>query len=282
MKRSLMKVPCFNVVVLGMLILGGISNAFAGGGETGNGGDPVEQQFVRAGRDALGVVISNASIFPTVEVAVFQAALDGGVRVIATDDKLEDMHGNPKSLLNFPKEKKILINRSAWVNIGEDEKSKCALAFHEYLGIFGLEQDNYSLSSRLLMLIDDQKISGGSSQTLPGEAHLAQILLLLGDKYGARCERLPSSSVVCLTLMDILTMGSGPQSCHYVETIDCKTPAMNISDLDSGFRIRAKIKGITANTDSPVPFTPTEIRSVKVKGYGKFRKTKVLSRKDRS
>ncbi|MEQ1878692.1 MAG: hypothetical protein ABL958_18765, partial [Bdellovibrionia bacterium] len=55
----------------------------------------------------------------------------------------------PVDAINQPENNLILLNRSRWRAMRGEESKRQRLVFHEYLGILGIEDGNYQVSSRM-------------------------------------------------------------------------------------------------------------------------------------
>lgn len=110
----------------------------------GNGGDTLALEFVIVAKDIhsyLELVGSKAFNTKQLESALKET------KVESTDKKLS-LDKVPKDAINYPLEKRILFNRTAWMNTKESLKPGFVL--HEYLGIMGINDSSYKISTSAL------------------------------------------------------------------------------------------------------------------------------------
>jgi hypothetical protein len=123
--------------------------AFAVSGPiTSGGGDWYAMDFVFTGRDLVRWLRDIGH--PELPAALTADALEQTVDttfVESTDDKLT-IGNATKDAINYPTQKKILINRDAWSRI-ESAFDRNKLVLHEYLGIMGIADDKYQISSKV-------------------------------------------------------------------------------------------------------------------------------------
>ncbi|WP_413577799.1 hypothetical protein ACLVWU_04980 [Bdellovibrio sp. HCB290] len=134
------------------------------GNEGAYGGDEVGLEFktlakmgfdeIKREHDELAKLFSVTEALKMVDVA----------QVLAVDDNLQlEVNGVLQQvvMVNYPKEKKILINRMRWKAIGS-KKIKQALAIHEILGLMRIEKTGlYPISSRFFG-VDPELLNLGS------------------------------------------------------------------------------------------------------------------------
>jgi len=111
----------------------------------GNGGDTYALEFTLIAKDIqnhLEIMASSREI----NLLSLNEAIKS-TKVESTENKLF-LNNIPKDAINYPTEKRIIFNRTAWVN--SKESFKPSLVLHEYLGIMGINDSSYSLSISLL------------------------------------------------------------------------------------------------------------------------------------
>lgn len=141
------------VVWVGLIscIMISTSNAWAGK-ETGNGGDPIGIEFHKAAEQVIADVEQTRSFYPELGSIDLNAVLQSAT-ILATDDRLTVPVGNQtqdSTAENDPIQKIIWVNRTAW-NQNKSPQVRKALAFHELLGLVGLETTGqYPISGRYL------------------------------------------------------------------------------------------------------------------------------------
>lgn len=117
------------------------------GGESGGGGDGVEQNFIINGNAAVNALDQVANQLPWLDMAALLTKWNSNhTKVLATDEELFDEKGHKKAALNFPSLSLIKVNRSMW-NSYSDIRKKMALALHEILGLSRYEIGNYRVSA---------------------------------------------------------------------------------------------------------------------------------------
>jgi hypothetical protein len=168
--------------VLFVLILMTMSMACATGGNVGNGGNAVALEFIQSAREALQDIHLDRQSFPELASTDLIAILEKA-KVLGTNEKLTvnlNNHIQEVAAQNFPKENLILINRKAWKDI-EMKALKKALAFHELLGLAGIESTGkYPISQRYLEKVStaaglDQNFNCDSKATVYVSDKLAEV-----------------------------------------------------------------------------------------------------------
>lgn len=118
------------------------------GRETGNGGDAIALEFKAAAIQVYTAINAGQTpAFPEVNMRDFQRALDETGLVVVDQVFIK---GVEKDAANFPDKKLIEISRTRWLSVSSRYDRKLALVFHEYLGIMGIADSDYAISSRLL------------------------------------------------------------------------------------------------------------------------------------
>lgn len=138
--------------ILSLAFLAGVSSWAAGGREVGNGGDAVVQEFVSIARSILahwerlefpgGVEVRREQF----ETAVRETRVDSKDRTFLGDREVD--------AINRPDLKTITLSRTRWGTNGTNSSKKLALVLHEYLGILGLDDSGYLISSHVLQKLE--------------------------------------------------------------------------------------------------------------------------------
>lgn len=119
----------------------------AGGIDRGNGGDEYSQEFVAIGYELVESLMKEP--LAGVDAKALLQAVEG-TKVISTSQRLI-LRGQEVSAINDPMASPptILLNQSAWKRMEQEKHKQVFLAFHEYLGILGINDSNYQVSLRL-------------------------------------------------------------------------------------------------------------------------------------
>jgi hypothetical protein len=140
-------------VLLTIALLFTISSSLAAvtEGAGAHGGDPVAQEFATMGQKAVDYVTFLKNPYH-LNLQALQNEI-ASVTLTSTNSILYDDQGIERFALNIPSKNLIEINRNGWASIGANTNGKMALALHEYLGIAGVEVDNYSITSQIFQVI---------------------------------------------------------------------------------------------------------------------------------
>ena len=136
-----------NVTCIFALILACSSFAFATGGTVGNGGDTYAIQFTNTARRAHDELKNRGSSL--IQLEVFMNTINTA-EVESTDQPLY-LDGSLKDAINYPDHKKIVFNRKAWQDA--NERTQLLFVLHEYLGLMGVNDSKYNISSDALKII---------------------------------------------------------------------------------------------------------------------------------
>jgi hypothetical protein len=132
------------------LFMTSLAYAKTDGGNVGNGGDPIAIEFLQDSHKVVEDVTYEIGKFPELKNTNLHNILQA-LKISVTDEDLwVAINGqNQKSTAkNFPKTSTITINRALWNSIPTRDR-KLSLAFHELLGLAGLEKSGeYSISQR--------------------------------------------------------------------------------------------------------------------------------------
>ncbi len=143
-----MKLLLIKVLVLINLVA---TTAFAeredtSSGREGGGGDSAEIEFKSIGQQIAKRLEGNlAETFKNVNAELFKSAVESS-KVIMTSETLF-IDNQERKALNYPRARKIEVFRPKWTELSPNRK--VVLAFHEYLGIAGIADENYQISSLL-------------------------------------------------------------------------------------------------------------------------------------
>lgn len=148
-----------------ILVLAFSMNAFAHfGGEGGNPGQEVALEFATIGADVTYQLMRNfrgdsdncKNVIYADLCALDIDKLRNAVqlaRVVSVPDLTRDDPDTGTKMtyvaLNFPQEQRILVSESGWKNPNFCSVQKFPLVLHEYLGLLGIEIENYRYSSML-------------------------------------------------------------------------------------------------------------------------------------
>lgn len=136
--------------------------ASARDGRDGNGGTEIALEFKQLGAKAIAAVQASPALYPEVSGHDLTARLDGA-SVIVSPEPLFVMKGNlvqECTAKNYRDPDTILISRPNWKQI-QSEPVKQALAFHEVLGLAGIEgTGDYRVSNRYLRNLGVECASG--------------------------------------------------------------------------------------------------------------------------
>ena len=142
------------------------------------GGDSAELEFKAMGQGlAQRLTKDLGSFFPEVSTTAFSQAVKD-TKVVMTSLELM-LDGSPRDALNFPSEHKIEVNRQKWIKLTPAKKA--SLAFHEYLGIMGLEHEDYSISDRLLSRMGTSELLKLAGEASPAAEYQCNLFRLNPD-----------------------------------------------------------------------------------------------------
>lgn len=131
-----------------LLLTASVGQAFAYVESTdrGNGGDEISQSFVEVGYKLVESLMKDPVAGVDTE-ALLQAVK--ATRVFSEERLV--LRGTEVDAINYPdpQSPRILVSRSRWAAMEKSSHRRVFLAFHEYLGIMGLDDSSYQISSRL-------------------------------------------------------------------------------------------------------------------------------------
>lgn len=154
--------------------------ATTGPGSTG-GGDPVSQEM-RAIITSLPSVLRSKGLqyFPEIQMEAFERTVSGTINIELKDDIT--VNGAPKAAQFDQARNLIQVSPTAWGKITVSENPlavKRAIAFHEVLGLMGIEKnDQYNISNRLIGLeyLSMIGIKGTQNQLVPQDYRDPQVI----------------------------------------------------------------------------------------------------------
>jgi hypothetical protein len=145
--------------ILKFLLLSLSLTSFAlAGNEGGHGGDPYAYEFQMLGKALAKKLTSYEKNHSPIlarwklEANEFDATVDR-VRVISKEPADMILNGEEVDGINFPDQNLIKVNRARWREANLQER--LTLSLHEYLGIIGIERDQYLASNDLLGMITE-------------------------------------------------------------------------------------------------------------------------------
>ncbi|MGE0614107.1 MAG: hypothetical protein AB7P04_00580 [Bacteriovoracia bacterium] len=161
MKKFSLWVSLFTLLGAAPVMAGEPTSGLVPGPGSSGGGDTCALEFIETARTLrreLGVKYPEA--LQKIDLNLFQQMIDA-VSVECVERTLV-LNGVVKEAINTPAEKKILVSRQAWVSI-QNPRKKVALVLHEYLGIMGVEDGKYQVSSWFLGGGEVRYVTDGSS-----------------------------------------------------------------------------------------------------------------------
>ena len=155
-------------IVFILLVFSSLALAFQkplrGGNSVGNGGDAMAAEFVQTARTALHYLDLKTSSQANLSFIIQSLARGLNETQVNSNDQLF-LRGDEVDAINFPELKKIVLSRKRWETYREKGLSvRSRLALHEYLGVIGLNDSHYQISSQLIESIrtdlkDDDDVS---------------------------------------------------------------------------------------------------------------------------
>lgn len=114
------------------------------------GGNPIAAEFVKAGEEAFQDIEKRKNDFPEVNLTLFRKILDHTKVFIVGQIDGTFLGQTPQVELSaaFDIFKNEIYVSKNWDKYSHDMKK--VLAFHEYLGLMGVEKNTYPVSSRLI------------------------------------------------------------------------------------------------------------------------------------
>lgn len=122
------------------------------GNSVGNGGDNVAQEFTNLAR----LAVKNLS---AVEISVqdqknLEKIKAGIESVHVSSEKQLFLNQKEVNAINRPSKLEIIVSRGRWKELkSEKVQTRVALVLHEYLGVMGLDDQQYALSEKLMSFL---------------------------------------------------------------------------------------------------------------------------------
>lgn len=131
--------------------------AFEEGTDRGNGGDEYSKSFIEYGLDISEALGQNP--IPGVDAKSLQQAVRN--TFVNSQENLV-LRGNEVDAINYPNPQnpRILVSRSGWDRLASTPHRRAFLVLHEYLGILGIDDSRYQISS----LLDRAGVCGRTPQ----------------------------------------------------------------------------------------------------------------------
>lgn len=141
-----------SLVLLAFVAAPLVAHAQASGKE-GNGGHPVALEFVQRALAVVQLIEEESDLLPAdfarIPPTELREALSSAVVEVVNDNCVPQLlpDGSCRAAINYPARKLIRVSAPAWAGTSGDLQS--ALAFHEYLGLIGIEKSVYYISAQL-------------------------------------------------------------------------------------------------------------------------------------
>lgn len=175
----------------------------------GNGGQLIASEFSSAALDAVAFVNSHRSLcsrdpmyaplcqldLDRVRSVVASVSLTVVPRLVFQDHNTGEII--EYAALNYPEQNRIDISQTEWLKPKNCGLKKVTLAFHEYLGILGLERNNYPISSLLRMWLlahGDSRLFVGCEEEAPGNTRCDEMNKVLTGALKESCDRWDTST----------------------------------------------------------------------------------------
>lgn len=121
------------------------ASAFAvEGTDRGNGGDEYAKLFINQGADIAEALTQNP--IPGVDARELMQAVQN--TFVNSQERLF-LRGDEVDAINYPDARKILVSRTGWDRMSSSPHRRAFLVLHEYLGIIGIDDARYQVSSLL-------------------------------------------------------------------------------------------------------------------------------------
>ncbi|RZA08229.1 MAG: hypothetical protein EOP11_05430 [Proteobacteria bacterium] len=114
------------------------------GHERGNGGDGYAESFIALAREINNSLVKDP--IAGVDVKEFSMAIS---RTRVNSRPALALRGNAVDAINLPDANQILISREGWERMQREPHRRAFLVLHEYLGIMGVDDSTYQISSQL-------------------------------------------------------------------------------------------------------------------------------------
>ncbi len=145
----------FKILTLCVLTLTFSGETKAGIRDVGNGGDAVALEFIQMANIVLKEIEIDAyKLFPEFTTRDLREAIVS-TKVVSKQKTI--LLGVEKDAINYPSKKLIEVSRSRWSRDSKLSYTTLSLVFHEYLGIMRINDEDFSVSNRLLEYFRDNK-----------------------------------------------------------------------------------------------------------------------------
>ena len=135
---------------------------YAQAGIDSGGGDSAEAEFVNIGR-GVAAALRAGKVDLGIDLNAYEQVVTTTTVSMVRESLFLD--GQERDAINYPCEKKIIVNRNHWIPLAP--VLKVQLAFHEFLGIAGLEHNGYPISSQLVTALGREKLNEIAATAAP-------------------------------------------------------------------------------------------------------------------
>lgn len=111
----------------------------------GGGGDTYAIQFIDVARTAHDELKKRGSSLIRLELLLNTI----NTAAVESTDKNLYLNGSLKDAINYPTQQKIIFNRKAWKDAA-NQRTRLLFVLHEYLGLMGVNDSRYDISSEAL------------------------------------------------------------------------------------------------------------------------------------
>ncbi len=142
-------------IAVSLLLIFGLlfKNVYAGDG-VGNGGDGLAAEFILTAKDAFRILQNKPEVTQYLNLDKLSMAI-ANTKVISTKEPLI-LNGVEIDAINYPAQQLIKINRLRWMDLRDSNRTltRFNLVIHEYLGIIGINDDQYSISQSIVKIMN--------------------------------------------------------------------------------------------------------------------------------
>lgn len=142
-------------IAVSMLVLFGLlfKNVYAGDG-VGNGGDGLAAEFILTAKDAFRILQNKPEVTQFLSLDKLSMAI-ANTKVSSTKEPLI-LNGVEVDAINYPDQQLIKINRLRWMDLRDSNRTltRFNLVIHEYLGMIGINDHQYSISQSIVKLMN--------------------------------------------------------------------------------------------------------------------------------
>lgn len=131
-----------------MVLLGSVCFASGGGNSIGNGGDSIASEFTSFAH--RGVKAGKVSNLNSKQAALIEVIDEAIANTIVETKSILFLGNREVDAINYPDLHKIEVNRKNWPTVrSEGLRVQIMFVFHEYLGVAGYDDSDYSISTDL-------------------------------------------------------------------------------------------------------------------------------------